>query len=129
MPARVSDGFACFGGEIESDEFGERRCAADDGTEPPGSQEIVSNAVPFGRVRLAGEIRPPVEKIDSHGARRVINIKGAACQGLIEIPGAADWHRCRFGPDECFNLSLRHSFEDPLQNQEIYVFVAYGKDQ
>ena len=60
---------------------------------------------------------------------RVVHGEGAAGQDFVEIPGAPRRNAGRGGPDQSLDLGLGHRLEDPLQDQEIDVFVAKGEGQ
>ena len=60
---------------------------------------------------------------------RIVHVERAAGQGFVEIPGAPRRNAGRRGPDHGLDLGLRHGLEDPLQDQEIDVFVAERKGQ
>jgi hypothetical protein len=101
----------------------------DDRTESARAQEIVANAMTPRESRLAGEIGFRVEKVDRLRAGRVINVKNAARQRFVQIPGAPDRNSRRRGLDESLDLGLRHCLEDPLQNEKIGVLAAESKGE
>ena len=70
-----------------------------------------------------------VEKIDGRGAGRVIHVESTASQDFVEIPRAPRRNARGGGPDDGLDLGLGHGFEDPLQDQEIDVFMAERKRQ
>jgi hypothetical protein len=125
----VRPGFACHGREIERQEFRESLGTPDDRTKPAAAQKIVAYAMPFGKARLPSEIRHGIQKIDGSGAWRVLNVKGAARQELIEIPLAPRRNAGGRSPDDGVDLGVRHGLEDPFQDQQVEVFIAERKAQ
>ena len=63
------------------------------------------------------------------GLGRIVHVESAAGQGFVEIPGAPRRDARGRGPDNGLDLGLGHRLEDPLQDQEIDVFVAQRKSQ
>ena len=106
MGAGAADGFARLGGEIQADEFGQRRCAPDDRAKASGAQQIVADAVAAGEARLAREIRVRVEhdRLPRAGGS-VVNGERAPGQVLIQIPRSPRRVARRRGADHRLDAS------------------------
>src|SRR5271165_1970490 len=81
------------------------------------------------QARLPGEIRLGVEKIDRRSAWRVLYIKCAACQDFIEIPRPPRRNAGGRGMNNGLDFALRNRLEDPLQDQQIDIFMTERKKQ
>lgn len=65
------------GRKVQRQKSRQSRGAPDNRTKPAAAQKIVSHAVAFRKVRLAGEIYLWFEKIDGGSGRRIIHIEAA----------------------------------------------------
>ena len=129
MAAGTANDCACLGGKVEFENLLQGVGPPDDGTESACAQKIVANAVALREPRLAGEIGLRVEKIDRLRSGCILNVKRVAHQRFVQIPGATDGKSRRRLPDNGLELGLRHSSEDPLENQEVRVLVAQDEGQ
>ena len=123
------DGFPCSLGEIEGKTPGEHRRPPDDGTEARGAEQIVTNAVPLRKTRLASEVRPRIEHVDGRDARRVFHVEASPGELLIQEPGPSDVARRWRLVDECLDDLRGKRLEDTPKHEEVQILVLEKKDQ
>lgn len=126
---RPAYGFPRGGREVLFQEITESPGAPNDWAERGVAEQIVADAMPPRKARLPREIGFWIEKFNGFCPWRVVHAKGAPGQMFIEIPRLPRRYARRRGTHQSLHLALRHRLEDPLQDQEVKVFVAKRKDQ
>src|ERR1035437_1893905 len=127
--ASASNDLVRLGSERACAELYERLRPANDWAEGRCAEQVIAYLVTTGKPRRRCEIKAVVQQISETHLRRIGNVERPAGEEFIEKPGAPVGCARRGAAHECGDGILGDGFEEPLQDEQVNVFMAQRESQ